>query len=137
MTLFTRILAAVGMTLLSVNAFAADLTGTWVGTVRSFTPGGQAPAANGGPLPFIMHLTQKDNVVTGVLDGIGGTPNVTIQEGKVDGDVLTFVGIRQINNMDARFTYTATLTGDKLEVKIERMGANTLASTTTRLTTAP
>jgi hypothetical protein len=40
--------------------------------------------------------------------------------------------------MDVKFNYTATLTGDKLEFKIEREGANApLASTTTRLTTAP
>ena len=126
------------MTVISVSAFAADLTGTWVGTVRAGAPGVQAPSANGGPLPFIVHITQKGDVVTGVMDGIGGTPNVEIQNGKVTGDVLTYVGIRKINNMDVKFNYTATFTGDKLEFKIEREGANApLASTTTRLTTAP
>lgn len=129
--------AILALTLSATSAFAADLTGTWVGVVRAATPGGQAPQANGGPLPFIVHLVQKGDGVTGVMDGIGGTPNVTIQEGKVTGDVLTYVGVRQINNMDVKFRYTATLMGDKLEFRIERDNAPALASTTTRLTTAP
>ena len=136
----TRIIPALLITAISLSstlfAQAPSLTGTWVGVVRAATPGGQAPSANGGPLPFIVHINQTGETVTGTIDGIGGGPNVDITDGKVAGNVLTFVGIREINGQDVKFTYTGTLTGDKLEFRIERDGANPLASTTTRLTTA-
>ena len=127
--------------LCSASVFAADFTGTWVGTVRAATPGGQAPGQGGrgqnaGPLPFIVHLKQTGEVVIGSMDGIGGAPDVEIQNAKIDGNVLTYVGVRKINNQDVKFNYTATLSGDTLEVKIEREGGNPLASTTTRLTPA-
>jgi hypothetical protein len=131
-----RFTIALATALLSVPAFAADLTGTWVGIVRAAAPGGQAPGGGQGPLPFIVHISQKGDAATGSMDGIGGAPNVEIQNGKVDGNVLTFVGVRKINNMDVTFNYTATLNGESLEFKIERAGAAALASTTTRLTTA-
>ena len=131
-----RIVMAAALTLLAAPAFAADFAGTWVGVVRAAAPGGQAPSANGGPLPFIVHIKQDGDAVTGTMDGIGGAPDVQIQKGKVDGNVLKYVGVRQINNQDVTFSYTATLTGDKLEVRIEREGGAPLASTTTRLTTA-
>jgi hypothetical protein len=92
---------------------------------------------NGNDLPFIVHLKQQGDTITGKMDGIGGAPDVEIQNGKVSGGTVTYEGVRKINNTDVKFTYTATLTGEKLEFKILRTdGAGMpLASSTTRLST--
>ena len=104
----TRIVPALVITAISLSptlfAQAPSLTGTWVGVVRAATPGGQAPSANGGPLPFIVHINQTGDTVKGTIDGIGGGPNVDITDGKVAGNVLTFVGLREINGLDVKFT---------------------------------
>jgi hypothetical protein len=115
-------------TLFAAFLFAADLTGTWTGVVK---------LGNGTELPFIVHMQQQGDAITGKMDGIGGTPDVEIQNGKVSGDTVTYEGIRKINNMDVKFTYRATLIGEKLEFKILRAdGAGMpLASSTTRLST--
>jgi len=131
-----RLAIALAVTLISVPVFAQSLTGTWVGVVRAATEGGQAPSANGGPLPFIVHINQMGDAVRGTMDGIGGAPDVEIQRAAVNGNVLEYVGVRQINGQDVTFNYTATLDGDTLEFRIEREGGAPLASTTTRLTTA-
>ncbi len=115
-------------TLFTASLLAADLTGTWTGVVK---------LGNGNDLPFIVHLKQQGDTITGKMDGIGGAPDVEIQNGKVSGGTVTYEGVRKINNTDVKFTYTATLTGEKLEFKILRTdGAGMpLASSTTRLST--
>lgn len=133
---FVALVALVLLSALPAAAQSNNFTGTWVGVVRAAEPGGQAPSQNGGPLPFIVQMIQQGDTVKGELAGIGGGADVPIQEAKIEGNRLTFVGVRQIQNQDVTFRYTATLDGDKLEFRIERDGAAPLASTTTRLTTA-
>ena len=115
-------------TLFAASLFAADLTGTWTGVVK---------LGNGNELPFIVHMKQQGETITGKMDGIGGAPDVEIQSGKISGDTVTYVGIRKINSVDVKFTYTATLTGEKLDFKILRADGSgmPLASSTTRLST--
>lgn len=98
-------------------------------------------AKKGGPpapLPFIVHMKQEGDSITGRMDGIGGTLDAEILNGKVSGDTITYEGVRQINNMDIKFNYTATLSGGTLEFKIVRAdgGGAPLSSSTTRLTPA-
>ena len=97
--------------LLAISLFAADLSGTWTGEVK--LPTGQG-------LPFVAHIKQDGNKVTGKLDGINGAPDVEILNGKIEGDTITFQGVRKINNADVKFNYTAKPVGDTLEFKILR-----------------
>ena len=89
--------------LIASPALAADATGTWRGEVK---------LPNGNVLPFIARLTQSGMQVTGRLDGIGGAPDVTITDGKVEGNTITFSGIRKINDADVKFNYSATFVDD-------------------------
>src|SRR5687767_9696967 len=83
----------------STQTRAVDATGVWRGEVK--LPNGQA-------LPFIARLTQAGTQITGTLDGIGGAPDVKVENGKVEGETVTFSGVRQINDADVKFNYTAT-----------------------------
>jgi opacity protein-like surface antigen len=110
----------------AASAFAADATGVWKGEVK--LPTGQV-------LPFVARLTQDGAKITGKLDGIGGTPDVEVVDGKVEKDVITFSGVRQINADAVRFNYTATFKdADTLEFRIVRAdgSAPPLSSVTTR-----
>lgn len=79
-------------------ALAADATGKWSGDVK--LPTGQS-------LPFVAHLKQQGETVTGRLEGIGGAPDVQIMDGKVAGDTVTFSGVRQIQGAPVKFNYIA------------------------------
>jgi len=97
------VLSLVVLSLSASVSFAADATGVWRGEVK--LPTGQA-------LPFVARLTQDGAKVTGKLDGIGGAPDVEILEGKVENNVVTFSGVRQINNAPVKFNYTARFQDD-------------------------
>jgi hypothetical protein len=97
--------------LLAVSLFAADVSGTWSGDVK---------LPNGQLLPFVAHLKQDGAKITGKLDGINGAPDVEILNGKIEGDTVTFQGVRKINGADVKFNYTAKASGDMLDFKIVR-----------------
>ena len=101
--ILTAVLALVLCAVTAVPALAADATGVWRGEVT---------LPNGNVLPFIARLTQSGSQVTGRLDGIGGAPDVTIADGKVEGDTVTFSGVRTINDADVKFNYTAKFVDD-------------------------
>jgi hypothetical protein len=61
------------------SARAADVTGTWKGAFDF----------QGTSMPLTFHLTAAGGAVTGTIDGLPDSP-VEIQDGKVDGDALTF-----------------------------------------------
>jgi hypothetical protein len=133
-TVFATLALVAGSSLV-LAAQGLDVQGTWVGVVN-------LPATPNNPdgqrLPFIAHLTQKGELVSGLLDGILGTPDVPISNGKVSGNTLTFTGVRQINGQDVTFSYTVTPTdGGGLHFAITRAGAAPLESNTTRLTSVP
>lgn len=110
----TAIAAAVLALAAAGSAFAAagpSATGTWKGDVK--LPTGQA-------LPFVVHMQQNGTAITGKMDGIGGAPDVTIEDGKIAGDTVTFHGVRQINNAGVKFNYTAKIAGDVADFDIVR-----------------
>jgi hypothetical protein len=95
-------------------AQASDTTGTWSGTVR---------LDNGNELPFIAILEQGGNSVSGILAGIGGAPDVTINNGRIENDILRFSGVRVIGGEDVQFDYIGTYVGDYINFTIIRVGA--------------
>ncbi|MGE0447599.1 MAG: hypothetical protein AB7P99_20415 [Vicinamibacterales bacterium] len=105
-------LALILLAAFAAPALAADATGVWRGEVK---------LPNGNVLPFIARLTQSGTTVAGRLDGIGGAPDVTIADGKVEGDTVTFTGVRTINDADVKFNYRATFVdADTLDFTIVR-----------------
>jgi hypothetical protein len=109
-----KYLIGIFATLLAITAapaWAADATGTWKGEVH--TPDGRV-------LPFVAHLKQDKSAITGKLEGINGAPDVEIMDGKIDGDTISFWGIRKVNGADVKFTYSGKLSGDSLDIIILR-----------------
>lgn len=93
---------------------------------------GEVELPNGNRLPFVARLAVDGDLVTGTLDGIGGAPDVTIENGRLDGDTVTFTGVRPIQDEQVTFSYTGVLEGETLTFTIEREGAAPLMSVTTR-----
>ena len=97
---------------LTTSLLAADATGVWKGEVK--LPTGQA-------LPFVARLKQDGAKISGKLDGIGGAADVEIKDGKIEGDTITFSGVRQIGGADVKFNYTAKMVdADTIDFKILR-----------------
>jgi hypothetical protein len=99
------------LTVFVATAGAADATGTWSGEVK--LPTGQM-------LPFVARLTQDGAKITGRLDGIGGAPDVEILNGRIEGNTITFSGVRKIQDADVKFNYTGALSGDTIDFTIVR-----------------
>jgi uncharacterized protein (DUF2147 family) len=94
-------------------ASAADATGKWTA---------ESPGRNGGP-PRVSTFDLK-------ADGakLNGTVSTTIQgnpvsspitEGKVDGDTVTFVVIRNFNGNEMKQSYTGKVKADAIEFTVE------------------
>lgn len=119
------------LTMFSAAGFAAemmaDASGTWSGVVR---------LQNGNELPFVAVLDQSGMAVSGILQGIGGAPDVTIMNGSIEDNIVSFDGVRQIGGEDVLFHYIAVVSGDYMNFTIIRDGAtgpnSVLSSLTTR-----
>ncbi len=119
-------LCALLVGLFATPGLAADASGVWKGEVK--LPTGQM-------LPFVARLTQQGDRITGKLDGIGGAPDVEVIDGKVQGETISFSGVRQINDAPVKFNYTATFVdADTLDFTILRDDGTgpRLGSVTTR-----
>lgn len=108
--------------LVSGAAFAADLTGVWVG---------QIPVGRNGDLQDIaFKLTQTGSSIGGKL--YGDYKSSLIREGSVEGDQIVFIVLveeqagNQIN--ESRYKYTGSLKDGELELTREREAAVTAGS---------
>ena len=109
--------------------------GTWSVLAQMGVAGvwsGEVELPNGNRLPFVARLAVEGNLVTGTLDGIGGAPDVTIADGRLEGNTVTFTGVREIQGEPVTFSYTGELDGETLTFTIEREGAAPLTSVTRR-----
>lgn len=88
---------------------AADLTGKWEGTAEfkrsDGTPGGG---------DAVFNLKQSGQEVTGTA-GTSADQQVPIQNGKLDGDKLTF----EVNAGERVYKLELTVTGDKMEGQLK------------------
>ncbi|MAM72105.1 MAG: hypothetical protein CMP91_13295 [Gammaproteobacteria bacterium] len=122
----SRLIAILLLPVMLNAAESTDLTGTWSGSVR---------LANGNELPFIAVLEQDGESVSGILEGIGGAPDVTIMNGRIENDTVRFAGIREIQGEDVRFDYIGTYVGDYINFTIIRVGATGANSVLNTMTT--
>jgi hypothetical protein len=103
------VLAAV---VLAVSAFAGDVTGKWTG--KQETPNGTRDVN--------LTLKQDGDKLTGAISGRGGeTP---IQDGKVDGDKVTFVVVRNFNGNEFKMQYNGVVAGSELKLKFRLMDSD-------------
>ena len=114
--------------LMASPALAADFSGTWSGDVE---------LPNGQKLPFVAVLEQDGDQVTGILQGIGGAPDVEIMNGRVEDNFVRFSGVRMIQDTGVEFSYFGVQAGNEVFFTIYRVGAEgpgALLSSRTTLT---
>lgn len=106
--------AATALLLLAAAAHAADASGTWTWTT---------PGRNGGPdRTSTLTLKAEGAKVTGKLSAPGRdgkTVETPIADGKLTGDELEFLLIRENNGNSTTNKYRGKVAADKITGKIE------------------
>jgi len=97
-----------GLIFLAMASFAADVTGTWNGTADT----------ENGKIERIFHLKQDGSSLTGdtVSEMIGKS---TIENGKVEGDAISFTIKANFQGNEIKLNYKGTLRGDELRLHVE------------------
>ena len=91
---------------------AADITGTWRATFDTQI----------GTQDYRYQFTVKDTTLTGTIQSeMGGKSE--IQQGKVEGDKVSFVEIFKFQEMEIRITYTGQIVSAD-EIKFTRQVAD-------------
>lgn len=107
-----RMLTAVAAgTLLTISAFAADVTGKWTGEMQG----------RNGTRPVTLELKADGSNLTGSMSGAQGRQN-EIKDGKVDGDNVSFVIVQAFQGNEVKVTYKGKIEGDDLKLSMMREG---------------
>ena len=101
----------VGLVLLATPSFAADVDGTWTGTVA--TPMGEAPVA--------FEFKANGTMLTGTALAPDGS-KVPIKNGKVDGSNITYTASFDLGGMVFEFSYKGVVSGGEIALTAEFMG---------------
>src|SRR5580765_531278 len=100
---------AILLSMFVASARAEDkATGTWKWT-QSF---------GGNDIQTVLKLKQDGDQVTGTISGFQGNED-KIEDGKVDGDKVTFKVTRDFGGNKMITTYTCTISGESLKGKAE------------------
>jgi hypothetical protein len=111
---------AVGFLLMAAGmSFAADIDGTWTGTIQG-PDGGQG-------FPISYTFKADGNTLTGSIPGMpspDGTPAkpVPIKDGKIDGNNISFTVSFDMGGQEMKMEYKGVLSGDTLKVSFDAMG---------------
>src|ERR1044071_3221275 len=108
----------------ALAAFAADVTGKW-----TFE---QAGRQGGNPRTITMNLKADGSKLTGTVSGMmgrgggggGAAQDVQIQNGKIDGNNVSFETKMEFNGNTRVTKYEGTLSGEELKLKVTREGQN-------------
>jgi hypothetical protein len=98
-----------------VGLFAADVTGKW-----TFE---QAGRQGGNPRTITLNLKSEGSHLTGTVSGMGrggGGGEMEIQNGKVNGDNISFETKAEYNGNTRMTKYDGTLSGSDLKLKVTR-----------------
>jgi hypothetical protein len=97
--------------LAAVTMLAADATGKWTAEMQG---------RNGNTQTVTMNLKADGGALTGTVSGRMG--DTEISEGKVDGDNVTFVIVREFNGNKMTQHYAGKLDGDTIHFTIKTEG---------------
>lgn len=101
-------LALVAFFCLSIAAFAASADGKWTAEV---------PGRGGNTMTMTFTFKTEGSNLTGtVATQMGENP---IQNGKVDGDNISFEQVINFNGNERKLTYKGTVKGDTIEMTRE------------------
>ncbi len=101
-----RLLMA-ALALAASSLFAADLTGKWVAKMQ--TP-------NGETRDMVMNLKADGEKLTGTVGGMRGDAEIT--DGKIAGDDVSWVVVRNFNGNEMRQTYKGKVTGKEMKLSV-------------------
>ena len=99
-------LALVGV--LALSSFAADVSGKWKAEFQ--TPDGQTRTSN-------LTLKADGETLTGTISGRGG--DTAISEGKVSGDEISFVVVRDFQGQQMKSQYKGKVAGDEIKMSVQ------------------
>jgi len=102
--LFSSLAALV---LAATSMFAADLTGKWVAKMQ--TP-------NGDTREMVMNLKADGEKLTGTVGGMRGDAEIT--DGKIAGDDVSWVVVRNFNGNEFRQEYKGKVSGKEMKLQI-------------------
>src|SRR5215831_12117280 len=108
MKIFASILA---LLIITVTAYAADVDGTWAGTV-------QGPM---GDIPVSFTFKADGAKLTGTTLGFDGSP-VPIMDGKIDGNTITFTVTFDFGGMPFMLSYKGIVSSDQNNMSGEAFG---------------
>lgn len=106
-----KIRLLLGLCLVSLACFAADVTGKWTA---------EMPGRGGQTQQMTINLKADGNTLTGTVGGPRG--DTDISDGKIDGDTITFSVVREFNGNSMKMNYTGKVSGDTIQFKVEREG---------------
>src|SRR4051812_41399115 len=101
-------LFAVAILCVAAPALAADPTGTWKWSVDR----------NGQTIETTLKLKMEEKKLTGTISGRNNT-ETAIEDGKVDGDDISFTVTREFNGNKMVQKYNGKLSGDTIKGKVE------------------
>lgn len=96
---------ALGLLLLAVSAFAADVDGKWTGTVN--TPNGD--------FPVTFQFKADGAALTGSMLGMDGMP-IAIKDGKVDGANIAFSVTLDFGGMPFTLNYKGVVATGQIKL---------------------
>src|SRR5215510_13261523 len=108
MKVFGSILA---LLIITVTAYAADVDGTWTGTV-------QGPM---GDFPVSFTFKADGAKLTGSTLGFDGSP-VPIMDGKIDGNTITFTVTFDFGGMPFMLSYKGVVSADQIKMAGDAFG---------------
>ena len=101
-----KILLIGAVVLLAISAaYAADIAGKWVA---------EMPGRGGGTTQTTFTFKVEGAKLTGTMQGAQGDP-MEITEGKVDGDNISFVVVRNMGGNEIKMTYKGKVSGDEFK----------------------
>jgi hypothetical protein len=102
----TRLLLA--LTLTALVSFAADVTGKWTG---------QVPGRDGQTREQTLNLKSDGSAVTGTVSG-GRGGDAEIKEGKISGDDVSFVVVRNFGGNEMKIAYKGKVAGNEIKFNV-------------------
>jgi hypothetical protein len=102
----TLLMLVAALGLFTVSAFAAAIDGKWTATTEG----------QNGPMTTTFTLKADGDKLTGTITGRNG--EAPIEDGKIDGNNVSFVRTMERNGEKMQMKYTGTLAGDELKLKV-------------------
>lgn len=98
--------------LIAFTALAADVAGKWTGEQEG----------RNGPMTVTFNFKTQGGTLTGNM----ATPRgeTEISEGKVNGDEVSFVIVREFNGNQMKLNYSGTVSGNEMKLKVSREGSD-------------